>query len=134
MRVSRALWSALSINYFGFFGPKAPLWLGKWKSECFLKYEWNWHLFFQNSCCQVVVTQLDIESKYSIKKPFSCNCTAAPGCARYLPMNFSTFWSPNCPVCKEMSPFWPILCEKVIFRTGFWYLLDLKLSQWLDFI
>ena len=77
--------------------------------------------FFQNLCCQVGVTQLDIESKYSIKKPFSCNCTAAPGCARYLPMNFSTFWSPNCPVCKEMSPFWPILCEKVIFRTGFWY-------------
>ena len=29
----------------------------------------NLTIFFQNSCCKVEVTRLDIESKYSIKKP-----------------------------------------------------------------
>ena len=49
------------------------------------------------------MTQLDIESTYSIKILFFLNNTVVLHCARCWPMNFSTFWPSNGVVCKQIS-------------------------------
>ena len=49
------------------------------------------------------MTQLDIESTYSIKILSFLNNTVVLDCARCWSMNFSRFWPYNGLVCKQIS-------------------------------
>ena len=54
-----------------------------------------------------------------MKKAICSHSTGVPDVARCLSVDLGTFWHPNGTVCKLLSPFLPVLCEKVIFRAGF---------------
>ena len=66
-----------------------------------------------------LVTRLDNESNYSMKKAILCYKIDGADVCRCLSKDLSTFLHPNGPLCKLLSPFLPVLCEKVLFRTEF---------------
>ena len=52
-----------------------------------------------------LVTRLDNESNYSMKKAILCYIIDAADVCRCLSKDLSNFLHLNGPVCKEMSPF-----------------------------
>ena len=75
-------------------------------------------LLFQNQN-EKKVTLLDIEAKLLNKKAILSYKTDAADVWRCLSVDLGTFWHPNGPVYKLLSPILPVLCEKMIFRTEF---------------
>ena len=71
---------------------------------------------FYNLYWKIMVTHYDSESNYSIKKATLCYIINAVDVWRCLSKYFSTFLHLDGQVCKEVSPFWPVLCEKIDFQ------------------
>ena len=78
--------------------------------------------------CKIDVTLFDIEWIYSIKKVILCHIFLAGDVWRCLSKDLSIFMYQNCQVCKEISPFWPVLCEKNDFKNRI-LKLNLNLSH-----
>ena len=62
-----------------------------------------------------LVTRLDNESNYSMKKAILCYKIDGADVCRCLSKDLSTFLHLDCPVCKAMSPFLPVHSEKSHF-------------------
>ena len=77
-----------------------------------------------NLCCKSEATQLDIESKYSIKKALSWCSTFGADWGRCLTTDKGAIIPPKHPECIQMSPIWPPHSENYwdfynVFQTHF---------------
>ena len=98
------------------------------------KAEWFFQTYIKNFFinhdlyCKIDVTLFDIEWIYSIKKVILCHIFLAGDVWRCLSKDLSISLYLNCQVCKEVSPFWPVLCEKNDFKNRI-LKLNLNLSH-----